>query len=69
MKLLPEKKPKVQQKVAVADQTGVLQCFSLKKGETVVGLKLALYCFVSVFLSLLFYHLSHSYQNTNGTIK
>ncbi|XP_072040568.1 BBSome complex member BBS7-like [Amphiura filiformis] len=35
MKLLPEKKSKIQQKIAVADQTGVLQCFGLKKGEIV----------------------------------
>ncbi|XP_071787420.1 BBSome complex member BBS7-like [Asterias amurensis] len=39
MRLLPEKKPKAVQKVAVADQTGVLQCFNMKKGEPVSAFK------------------------------
>ena len=37
MRLLPEKKSKAAQRVAVADQTGVLQCFNMKKGEPVVS--------------------------------
>ncbi|PIK61079.1 putative Bardet-Biedl syndrome 7 protein [Apostichopus japonicus] len=39
MKLLPEKKHKAPQRVAVADQTGVLQCFNMKKGEAQVAFK------------------------------
>ncbi|XP_072170884.1 BBSome complex member BBS7-like [Diadema setosum] len=39
MRLLPEKKAKTPQKVAVADQTGVIQCFNIKKGEAVMAFK------------------------------
>ena len=39
MKLLPEKKLKSQQKISVADQTGIIQCFGLKKGEVVVSVE------------------------------
>eukprot|EP00057_Strongylocentrotus_purpuratus_P006712 XP_011661186.1 PREDICTED: Bardet-Biedl syndrome 7 protein homolog [Strongylocentrotus purpuratus] len=39
MRLLPEKKAKAPQKVAVADQTGVIQCFNIKKGEAVSAFK------------------------------
>lgn len=39
MRLLPEKKTKVPQKVAVADQSGILQCFNIRKGETQMSFK------------------------------
>ncbi|XP_022086868.1 Bardet-Biedl syndrome 7 protein homolog [Acanthaster planci] len=39
MRLLPEKKAKAPQRVAVADQTGVLQCFNIKKREPVSAFK------------------------------
>ena len=51
MRLLPEKKPKAVQKVAVADQTGVLQCFNMKKGEPVVSITCFVILVLSTFLS------------------
>ncbi|XP_071950481.1 BBSome complex member BBS7-like [Antedon mediterranea] len=39
MRLLPEKKTKAAQKVAVGDQEGTLHCFGMKKGEIVQNFK------------------------------
>ncbi|XP_067000696.2 Bardet-Biedl syndrome 7 protein homolog isoform X2 [Anabrus simplex] len=39
MKLLPNQGPKMMQRVAVADKDGVLQVFSLKKGEIQLGFR------------------------------